>query len=236
MENQSFPKRFYKSVSIEDNRGSWAVLLDGRQAKTPGKNILATPHQCLAEAIAAEWENQQEEINPYLMPLTRRCSVILDQGEKGKAHWQDIILSYLGSDLLCYHAESPHQLVERQSDHWIPFIDWFTEEIGIKPTVTSGVMSVNQPEQLSEKTASYLASADTEAMSCIAAATEISGSAILALALWKRFKPLEDIFAASRLDETFQAERWGGDSEANEREENLKRELFSVDQYLHLIS
>ncbi|MFL5136651.1 MAG: ATP12 family protein, partial [Microvirga sp.] len=39
----TLPKRFYKEAGVEARDGQFLLTLDGRTAKTPGKNALAVP-------------------------------------------------------------------------------------------------------------------------------------------------------------------------------------------------
>ncbi len=237
MEAPAYPKRFYKSVSLgEVESAGFTILLDGRQAKTPAKNILTSPSHALGEAMVREWDAHEVEINPYEMPISRRRMVVLDQAETDREKWLETITSYLQSDLLCYRAERPEDLVARQLNAWMPYLQWLEVEKNISLEVTSGIISVTQPNDVVSKVASILKAVSDDEMSCIAGATEMSGSAVLALALWQNFTSPEAIFAASRVDEEFQAEKWGIDAEAAEAEQKLRQEFMSVAIYLKLLA
>ncbi len=236
MENQAFPKRFYKSVTVEKtDSDDWLIALDGRPAKTPGKKLLAMPVRSLAEAVADEWEAQTEEINPFKMLLCRRRMVVIDRGEADCRKWGELILSFLRSDLLCYRAEKPEPLTVRQTTTWSEFLEWISGEFGIRLNVTTGIVSVEQPDDSQTKTKNLLRTATADELSCLAAATEITGSAVLALALWQKYQTPDEIFAASRVDETYQSEKWGIDEDAAKNEARLREDFLSVARYLDLI-
>ena len=210
MEAPQFPARFYKSVSVENvTDDGWHILLDGHAVKTPGKDILTLPNRPFAEEVAAEWETQQDVINPHLMPLTRRRMVVIDRATEDSQAWRETVLAYLGSDLLCYHAERPADLVNRQKKTWLPYLDWLSSVHHVKLEVASGIIARQQPEDAISKAATLLEAATPDELSCVAGATEITGSAVLALALWQQWQPVEDLFLASRLDETYQADKMG---------------------------
>ena len=119
--HRPLPKRFYKSVAVTDQLG---IALDGRNVKTPLKAALVLPTRALAEAVAAEWDAQVDVINPHAMPLTKLANTAID-----RAHYREIkncaeILEFAGSDMVCYRAESPAGLVQRQTTHWDPIIAW----------------------------------------------------------------------------------------------------------------
>ncbi len=60
-------KRFYRQVAVESGEAGHGVTLDGRPVRTPAKAALLLPTRALAEAIAAEWDAQEDESGP------RRC-------------------------------------------------------------------------------------------------------------------------------------------------------------------
>src|ERR1700720_1007449 len=62
-------RRFYKEVRAERRDGAFVLLLDGRLAKTPGRNPIALPAFAAARALADEWSAQGETIDPAAMPL-----------------------------------------------------------------------------------------------------------------------------------------------------------------------
>ncbi|MEO1119759.1 MAG: ATP12 family protein, partial [Pseudomonadota bacterium] len=75
---QARPKRFYKLAEIREVDGGWTVCLDGRPIRTPAKAVFKAP-QAVAEAAAAEWAAQAEEIAPDAMPVTRAVNSAIDR-------------------------------------------------------------------------------------------------------------------------------------------------------------
>ena len=124
-------KRFYKAATVltpfrrggERRRGS-AILLDGRPVRTPARALLAVPTKALAEAIAGEWDAQREHIDPASMPLTRLANSAVDGVRGREAAVRADIVTYAGSDLLCYRATEPEALVRRQAELWDPVLAW----------------------------------------------------------------------------------------------------------------
>ena len=55
------------------------------------------------------------------------------------------IARYAGSDLLCYRAEGPEALAERQRLAFDPMLDWAAETLGARFALAAGVMHVEQP-------------------------------------------------------------------------------------------
>ena len=234
------PKRFYEEARAERasdaEAAGYHITLDGRAAKTPARHPLATPHAPLADAMAAEWNAQGEKIDPATMPLTQRRMVVIDRAGADRAAWENIPRQYLQSDLLCYRAEEPEELVQRQQSVWNPYLAWARDELSLSLAVTGGIIAVSQPAEALTRFDEMLGGLDDDTVSGLAAATEMTGSTVLALALLNGHTTPGDIFAASRLDETFQAEKWGTDEEAKAREDALRRNFLDVARYLQLVS
>ena len=116
-------KRFYKSVTVTEQFG---IALDGRNVKTPLKASLVLPNRALADAVAAEWDGQVDVINPHAMPLTKLANTALDRAVAERSKILAEIVEFAGSDLVCYRANSPEELVSLQNQHWNPVIAWAT--------------------------------------------------------------------------------------------------------------
>lgn len=229
-------KRFYKAVSVGEESGRFQVLLDGKKARTRDKNPLAAPAKALAEALAAEWDAQADFIDQNAMPLTGILSTGIDGGEDAAEKWRDEILDYLKSDLICYRAIEPAALVRRQTESWDGYIEFMRAEFGAALIVTSGVVAVDQPQIAVDAVDKALSAQLPEILFALRLATAITGSAAMALALWRNAFAPEDIFEASRVDERFQEERWGEDDEAKARENRLRAEFMSVSRFLALLN
>ncbi|MEM6441588.1 MAG: ATPase, partial [Pseudomonadota bacterium] len=64
----------------------------------------------------------------------------------------------------------------------------------------------------------------------------LSGSLVLGLAAAEGAVEAEDAWRLSRIDEDFQAERWGEDAEAAEMAERRRREFLFAKRFLTLLS
>jgi chaperone required for assembly of F1-ATPase len=218
--------RFYKAVEVREADGRHALLLDGRGARTPGRNPLAATSRALMLEVAAEWERQHETIDPAKMPLTRLLNSAIDGVAHTMAETRADILGYAGSDLLCYRAEEPDTLVARQAHAFDPVMRWAAESLGARLNVTTGVMHVAQPpEALAAIAAALDAYDDPIALAALSVMTTLTGSAVLALAVARGFLSAEAAWQAAHVDEDFQAERWGEDREAVARREARWREF-----------
>ena len=124
------------------------LLLDGKPVKTPARHALAAPTHALAEKIAAEWNAQENVIDPARMPLTRLANAVIDAvARAARSRSPTEIAKYLGSDLLCYRAEAPAGLVEQQTRHWDPVLAWARDTLGARFLLAQGVMHVAQPRE-----------------------------------------------------------------------------------------
>lgn len=233
----SLPKRFYKSAAwqpIEDGSG-FAVTLDGRPVRTPSKAKLAVPNQALAEAIAEEWEAQREHIDPATMPLTRYANSVIDGVIPREADVRADILKYAGSDLLCYRAEGPSELVNRQRKAWDPILSWARKAMNARLVLTEGVMPVTQPDYALAGIADALKELDAWGLAGAHTITTLTGSVLLALAHAKGELSADDLWQAAHVDEDWQIEQWGEDAEATERRHFRRGELNAASRLLALI-
>jgi chaperone required for assembly of F1-ATPase len=218
-------KRFYKDVSAGPVEGGFAVLLDGRPVRTPGRNMLVLPTERLAGAIAQEWEAQGEEVIATTMPLLRLANTVVDGVAFNRAEVIDAILRFGENDLLCYRAYQPPELVTRQRESWDPLLGWARERHGAQMRVADGLTHVDQAPEALLALRHALDSVDPFTLGALHVIASITGSVVLALAVADGFISGRDAFALSRIDEIHQAEKWGEDAEAARRTGNLAHEL-----------
>lgn len=206
-------RRFYDKAETVSTPGGYAVELDGKPVHTPARHLLATPALGLAEAIAAEWNGQQDVIDPAQMPLTRLANVIIDGVVDAPGPVADEIGKYLASDLLFYRARTPDDLRDRQARHWDPILAWARETLGAHFKSGEGIVHVAQPE-----TALSVARAaipqDPWRLGAVHALTTLTGSALLALAVARGRLSADSAWQAGNVDEDWNMERWGRDDVA----------------------
>ncbi len=214
----SLRKRFYNRASVAETAegGEVQILLDGKPVKTPARNALATPTRPLAHAIAAEWDAQKELIDPANMPLTRLANAAIDAVRNVPAPVAEEIAKYLGTDLLCYRADAPSGLVEKQSSAWDPVLVWAREKFGARFVLAQGVMHVTQPGETIAAVRAAIP-ADPWRLAAVSSITTLTGSALLALALAHDAIDADTAWAAAHVDEDWQTSQWGKDDLALER-------------------
>ena len=212
------PKRFYQQASVGERVGAYAVLLDGKTAKTTMKRALALPERALAEAVAAEWAAQEKVIDPATMPMTRLTQLAIDRVADEAAAVAAEVAQYAGSDLVCYRALEPAGLAAAQAAAWDPVIAWAGEALGARFELAVGVRFVAQPAAaLAAIRAEIGKFAPPFALAALASATTLTGSALLALALARRRLALEETWAAAHVDEDWNIRAWGEDVDAGLR-------------------
>jgi chaperone required for assembly of F1-ATPase len=217
-------KRFYAAVTVDETPDGFRFLLDGKPVQTPARQRLLLPTRSLAEAIAAEWRAQGEEMLPATMPLTRLANTVLDGVRATRDDVVAAILRFGENDLLSYRAEEPAELVWRQRQ-WDGHLDWLAGRHGARLTVTSGIGHVAQPPDALAALRLVVSSRNDFDLAALHVLVSITGSLVLGLAVQEGRLTPEEAFMLSRLDEAYQAEKWGTDREAEERARHLAAEM-----------
>ena len=223
------PKRFYKTVSVESGDGGFVVQLDGKAARTPARAPIALPTEQSAQLVADEFDAQQETIDPVTMPTMRLVNTAID----GVSHEMDAVLEdilrFASSDLLCYRADAPEGLVERQNEAWDGVLDWARSSLGVRLNLAEGVIHVEQPRESIVMLGLHLRQrAEPFRLAATHLMTSITGSALLALAVDAGARDAEAAWLAAHVDEDWQIEHWGQDSEAMARRAQRKRDFMAA--------
>jgi len=222
-------KRFWKDVSVDAEQ---VVRLDDRPVRTPGRVPLALPTSALAEAVAGEWRSVEEIVDPRAMPLTGLANAAIDRIGADPAPFADGLARYVESDLLCYRADSPPELVARQDAVWNPLLDWARDRYDVHFTLVTGIMHRPQPSATVERLAHAVAALDPFRLAALSPVVTITGSLVLALALLEDAADADTIWTAAHVDEDFQAEQWGEDYLAVEAREAKRREFDAAVRFL----
>jgi chaperone required for assembly of F1-ATPase len=228
-------KRFWKAASVVPVGGGWTVELDGRPVKTPAKARLVMPTRAMALASAAEWDAQSGEIKPATMPVTRAANSALDKIIPQQAEVVGLIAAYGASDLLCYRAEGPLELVRRQAAGWDPLLDWAAQSLGAPLICGRGIVPVDQPADSCETLYHQVAACTPFELAALHDLVAISGSLVLGLAVRHGRLSAAEAWDLSRIDETWQAELWGVDEEAA-KSESQRRAGFEEAAAFHAMA
>ena len=227
-------KRFYKDAAAgEASEGGHPVLLDGRPVRTPARRLLAAPQRALAEALVAEWNAQENVVDPARMPLTRLANAVIDAVADRPQPVADEIAKYLGSDLLFYRADAPAGLVAKQSEAWDPVLAWARDVLGARFVQIEGVIYAAQPEQ-AVAAARAAIPLDVWRLGGVSLVTSLTGSALLALALAQGAIAADAAWDAAHVDEDWQMSQWGRDELALERRSYRRKDFDAAVSVLRL--
>ncbi|GKY89190.1 ATP12 family chaperone protein [Sinisalibacter aestuarii] len=218
-------KRFWTETAVREADGGYCVTLDGRSLRTPAKAPQVMPSRALAEAVAAEWAAQTDEVRPDTMPLTRTVNSAIDKLSLQHDEVAALLAAYGETDHICYRATGPDPLVARQAAAWDPLLDWAEAALGARLVVVSGVIPAPQDPAALERLAARTRAFDPFELAAFHDLVTLSGSLVLAFAAVENVSDPETIWAISRIDEAWQAEQWGEDEEAAEHAA-LKKQAF----------
>jgi chaperone required for assembly of F1-ATPase len=212
-------RRFYKQVEVAPAEGGgFALRLDGRAARTPGKRALVAPTRAIAELIAVEWTGQGETIDPASMPATRLANTAIDGVADTPVETRAEVARYAGADLVCYRAAAPDALAERQAAAFDPVLAWAEAALGARFALSASLTHVAQPQTaLDALRAAVDAFADPFALAGLHVMTSLTGSALIALMVARGALSPEAAWRAAHVDEDFQIAKWGEDDEAKRR-------------------
>jgi chaperone required for assembly of F1-ATPase len=224
-------RRFYKDVTVTDDLG---IALDGRPVKTPLKADLRLPTRALADAVAAEWAEQGEDIKPSTMTLTKLANTAIDRVAANRPAIAQEVLDYANSDLICYRTDRPPDLVARHVKAWDPIVDWARTDLDAPFEVTEGIIHRPQPEAaLAAFTLAVQPLSDFELAAFYTIMT-LTGSALIAMMLTRKATVPEAAWLAAHVDEDYQVEHWGEDAEAEARRAARRTEFMACCRFLEL--
>ncbi len=221
-------KRFYERVRVMPNGAGFTVCLDDKPLKTPAGALVLVSHKGLAAALAAEWDNQGERFDPQTLALTQTVNSGLDHVG---AHREKIVaeLARFGqSDLICYRADGPEALVQREDQYWQPLLDWARDVLRAPLKVGAGVQPILQPAESMEALRKHIAHHEDISLAALHQAVSLCGSVIIGLALSFGHLTEQEAWAAAQVDENWQLEQWGHDDEAKQRAQNRQAGLSAA--------
>ncbi|HEY4173314.1 MAG TPA: ATP12 family protein [Rhodopila sp.] len=231
-------KRFWDNASVQPTEIGHTILLDGRPMRLPSGAPLVVRQARLAEAIGREWQAaggaKGGEMSFKDTPLTRLAGTALERIAPDPAPTVDAIARYGESDLLCYRAETPQKLVERQQHQWQPWLDWAALTYDAPLRVAAGVGYVKQHHDSIAALRRVVAALDVDAIAGLGIAVPALGSLVLGLAIAAGEMDADTAYALSALDELFQAEQWGDDYEAVDRRSGMLADIVLAARYIDL--
>ncbi|QIK78484.1 ATPase [Sphingomonas piscis] len=229
-------KRFWKDVALAHGEGGWSVQLDGRPVRTPARDPLALPSKRLAEAVAEEWRNVSDTVNPRAMPLTGLANAAIDRIAPDPHAFAAGLAKYAEADLTCYRTEGPRELVDRQEESWDTLLAWARSRYQVEFRTTQGLMHVEQPEETVERLSSAVHELEAFALAGLSPLVTVGGSLVAGLAVLERAIAPEAAWAAVSIDDHWQLEQWGADAEAELALENRRRDFLAGARFMELLN
>ncbi len=218
-------KRFYTSVTVDSVDSGFALLLDGRPVKTPGRAALVLPSAAMAQAVADEWAGQGEDIVIASMPMTGFANAAIDRIAPDPARFVSDIAAYGETDTLCYRADAGDPLAVRQHAEWEPILQWAENRYDISLIRVAGI--IHQPQSLHSlsRLLAVVEAFDPYVLAGMSTITSIGGSLVSALAMLEQAFDSGTIWRAVCLEELWQEDLWGADADA-EATRALRRAAF----------
>jgi chaperone required for assembly of F1-ATPase len=231
-------KRFWDTAAVGPSDQGFAVLLDGRPMHLPGGAVLRVRRRRLAEAIAAEWQvaggAKGGKMSFADTPLTRLAGTAQQRIVPDPASTVDAIARYGENDLLCYRAAAPEELVRRQALAWQPWLNWAALTHDAPLRVTTGVAPIRQHRDSVSALRRAVAALDVEVLAALGVAVPALGSLVLGLALAAGRLDAAEAHTLGALDELFQSEQWGDDTEAAARRRAVAADIALAAQFITL--
>ena len=224
-------KRFYKSVLLAGD--GLSIQLDGHNLRSPAGSLLRLPTMALASAIADEWRAQDDDIDPATMPLFSLAVTVIDRVTPQREMVMAELAAYGGTDLLCYR-DAQIDLARRQHDQWQPWLDRLAAEHDIHLKIFTGIMPIGQSDAV--KFGPLIAAHDDWQLGILHRATSLSGSLVLGLGFVSMMIDSDAMFDLAFLEELWQNETWGTDSETADRQGFLRAELEDAARFLALLA
>jgi chaperone required for assembly of F1-ATPase len=218
-------KRFYQDAAVVAGESGFEIRLDGRPVRTPARAQLALPTHRLAEAVAEEWRAQGDVVDPRSMPFTGLANGAIDQIAPNRESFAAGIARYAESDLLCYRAEGPTELVGREAAAWDPLLDWAMARYDVAFRVTQGIIPVAQPDETLARLTAVVTAFDPFTLAGLSTLVTLSGSLVCGLAVVEGGHDADLIWTAAEIDEAWEVEQWGEDKEAAARSAQRRHEF-----------
>jgi len=218
-------KRFYQDAAVVAGESGFEIHLDGRPVRTPAREPLALPTHRLAEAVAEEWRAQGDVVDPRSMPFTGLANGAIDQIAPNRESFAAGIARYAESDLLCYRAEGPTELVVREAAAWDPLLEWAMARYDVAFRVTQGIIPVAQPDETLARLTAVVTAFDPFTLAGLSTLVTLSGSLVCGLAVVEGGHDADLIWTAAEIDEAWEVEQWGDDKEAAARSAQRRHEF-----------
>ncbi len=227
-------KRFWSNASVDETADGFGVRLDHRALRTPAKSELRLPTRAMAQAVADEWMAQEDEVKPLSMPVTRAANAAIDKVAEQFDEVAEMLAAYGDSDLLCYRADSPVELVARQAEAWDPLLDWADKTFKARLLPRTGLIHVPQEATSLSRLSAQVHKQTAFQLAAFHDLVSLSGSLVIGLAAIHDVAPVETLWRLSRIDEDWQEEQWGEDDEATQLANSKRASFLNANHFFNL--
>ena len=227
-------KKFWRKVSLNKEKNLGVILLDDQELKTPKNKKLNLPYY-LSQKVFDEWNEVQDEINPSLMPFYSYSVTAVDKIMNQRFDVIETLKSILSMDTLLYRSGNDSELSKLQEKEWQPLVKWLDENFNCKLIINYELKPLNQKEAELLKCINLINQLDHFSLSGFSHLVSISGSFILGLSFYFKKINSHKLYELSLLEELFQSNKWGSDDFANERRENIKKEITEACEFLDIL-
>ena len=224
-------KKFWRKVFLKQEKNLGVIFLDDKELKSPKDKKLNLPYY-LSQKVFKEWNEVQEEINPSLMPFYSYSVTAVDRIMNHKNDVIETLKSILRMDTLLYRSGNDIDLSKLQEKEWQPLLKWLDINYNCKLTINYELKPLNQKETELLKCINLVNKLDHFSLSGFSHLVSISGSFILGLSFYCKKINSHKVYELALLEELFQSNKWGSDDFANERRENIKKEITEACEFL----
>lgn len=234
-------KKFYQTVSVKDcGAGTYSLLLDQKPVQTPLRQTLVLSSLPLARAVVQEWEGQEDVVRPDTMPLTQLAMTLQDRVIPNRPQFEQEILGFLDTDLVCYRAEGPEIYKAAQEAAWDPFVGWASDKFATMVQVTDGLSPLAQSPELHTKIAAFIRDASDAEFMGLYLATTGAGSLLVALGFVGGDFTVDDVVNAAFVEEKLKdkiylSETYGSAPDQERRIKALTADMNAVKSFLSFL-
>jgi len=229
-------KKFWKKIEIRQSSSKkFHLLLDNKKLTTPMKKELVLPSVILVNEVLREWDQNSDNINIDDLVFYGVLSTAIDKVNLEKDAYVNDIIDFIDTDLICYRAESPNDLIALQNKSWNPILLLIEKYIDVKIKVFKGVMPSNQDQKVHTEIKKLISNLSDVQISVLHRITNLIGSIFLSLCILKKDLLKEDAFECSFLDELWQAKNWGHEEDASIKRNKIRLELNRLIHFVNCI-
>ena len=189
----------------------------------------------MAEAVQAEWQAVEDEIQPEDMPLYSMAVTVTDRVTPQRKALVDELAGYIHDDVLRYRSGDDMDLASQQTEIWDPWLNWAEQACGLRLLTTAGLMPVSADDATEHIVRNRLQPLADAQFGCLYRVATLSGSVVLGLAFQGRHLGADEVFETAFLDELYQNSLWGTDEEAADRQVAIRSELKNVERFMDML-